>query len=153
MAAKAILDKFANVYRAAEFMAEALETAAGLERRAMELKNNVDHLTKQQATAQEAVRAIEAAGAEAQRQTAQQQAEARATFQRDADRALKLLEDTRARMEEGITAAQARLTEYSQRADRTIADLDRQIADKTRELEHKTAEVEALRAQARQVLN
>lgn len=153
VAAKAILDKFANVYRAAEFMGDALETAASLERRGMELKNNVDNLTKQQAEAQAAVKSIEAAGADAQRRIAQQQAEARDKFQRDADRALKLLEDTRARMEEGITAAQARLTEYSRRADTDIAALDRQIADKTRELQQMTEAIEALKAQARQVLN
>lgn len=153
VAAKAILDKFAQVYRAAEFMGDALETAASLERRGMELKNNVEHLTKQQAEAQAAVQRIEAAGTEAQRQSGQQQAEARAKFQRDADRALKLLEDSRARMEEGITAAQTRLTEYSQRADRTIADLDRQIAEKTQELASLQQSIEAIKARAREVLN
>ena len=151
--AKSILDPFKHVFRAAEFLSEALDTAATAERRQGELKNNLEHLEKQQAEAQAALHAIEAAGVESQRHLAQQQAEARAKFQRDADRALKLLEDTRARIEEGITAAQARLTEYTQRAERTIVDLDRQIADKTRELEQITDAVEALRAQARQVLN
>ena len=151
--AKSILDPFKHVFRAAEFLSDALDTAATAERRQTELQNNLEHLEKQQVEAQAALHAIEAARVESQRRLAQQQTEARATFQRDADRTLKLLEDTRARMEEGITAAQTRLTDYSQRADRTIADLDRQIAEKTRELEQTTEAVEALRAQARQVLN
>ena len=151
--AKAILDKFASVYRAAEFMAEALETAASLERRAMELQNNVDHLGKQQAEAQQTLAALDTAGGEAQRRFAEQQVLERRHTQDEADRVLRRAEETRAAIEQGITMAQARLAEYTQRADTTIADLDRQIEEKTHAVERLEASVEALRAQARQVLN
>src|SRR3990167_3453959 len=100
--AKAILDKFANTYRAAEFMAEALETAASLERRAMELQNNVDHLVKQQADAQARLAEIEAAGPESQRRFAEQQAVDRRRAQDESDRVLRRAEETRAAIEQGI---------------------------------------------------
>src|SRR3990167_6613235 len=145
--AKAILDKFASVYRAAEFMAEALETAASLERRAMELQNNVDHLGKQQADAQTVLAQIEAAGGEAQRRFAEQQVLERRHTQDESDRVLRRAEEPRAAIEQGITMAQARLADYTQRADATIADLDRQKEGKTQAVERLDVSIEALRAQ------
>src|SRR3990167_5984563 len=111
--AKAILDKFASVYRAAEFMADALETAASLERRAMELQNNVDHLAKKQAYAQATLAQIEAAGVESQRRAAEQQETVRRRAQEESDRVLRRAEETRAAIEQGITMAQARLGGYT----------------------------------------
>ena len=151
--AKAILDPFKNVFRAAEFLSDALDVAADVERRARELKNNVEHLEKQQAEAQATLAQIEAAGGEAQHRFAEQQVLERRHTQDESDRVLRRAEETRAAIEQGITMAQARLAEYTQRADATIADLDRQIEEKTHEVERLEASVEALRAQARQVLN
>ena len=54
VAAKAVLDKFAEAHKASRDLAEALETAVAYERREMELKNNLEHLEKQQVALVEA---------------------------------------------------------------------------------------------------
>ena len=152
VAAKAVLDKFAHVFRAAEFMADALETAASLERRAMELSNNVEHLTKQQQAAQDELTAIRTAAAEAQARAAKQASAERARVQQDAEQTLQSLGYTRAKIEDGIAAAQARLADYTSRADATIRTLDQQIAAKQEEVGRLEASIETLRAQARSIL-
>ena len=54
VAAKAVLDKFAESFKAARDLGDALETAVQYERHQMELKNNLEHLEKQQREQMEA---------------------------------------------------------------------------------------------------
>lgn len=151
--AKSILDKFANTYRAAEFMAEALETAASLERRGQELQNNVEHLMKEQVAQQQALDAMLAEFSRSQAQAQQTQAAKMVAMRNESDRVFATLEGTRRNIEEGITVAQARLDDLTHRGNTISADLDARIRSKQDELTALQTQIEALRAQARSVLN
>jgi len=152
VSAKAILDKFAHAYRAAEFMAEALDTAASLERRAMELRANVEHLEKEQA-AQQAAQTIQAAQQVAAQQQAQQAHAARmAALQGEHQRVRDTLLAQRTQIDEEIVARRQAFEESVGTAHKVLAGLTDRITDRQRELQTLEQQIEALKAQARQVL-
>jgi len=150
--AKSILDKFAQAYKAAEYMSEALETAVSLERRGMELAANVRHLEAEQQAQTVSLAAMEAEAAQTLAGLQQAQQQKITQWRAEADRVQAGLAAERARVEGELAEARQRVQDYSQRATATLAHLDRQIAQKQEELAAREAQIEALRAQARQVL-
>lgn len=149
--AKSILDKFANTYRAAEFMAEALETAVSLERQQMELTNNVEHLQKEQAAQQISLEAMRRAETEGVSAMQGRQAARLAVLQADHDRLSAGLATQRTAVEHELRSARASLDDYTRRANVTMADLDRQLAERREALHAMQEQIEALKAIARQV--
>lgn len=151
--AHAILSKFAQAYRAAEFMADALELAASLERRSMELTNNVEHLRKEQNAQQTSLDAMQAGFVQARDQMQQQHGERLAALRQEAATLQARLASERAVAEQAVTEARARAEADGARAQQTIAELDGQITDKREAVLALDKQIEALRAQARLVLN
>jgi predicted nucleic acid-binding Zn-ribbon protein len=150
--AKSILDKFAQAYRAAEFMSQALEAAASLERRGMELTNNVEHLRKEQDAQQTSLTAMQAGFVQAKAQMEAQHAERLAALRAQADAERTRVSAEQAQAAEAVRTAKGSLEAATVRAQGILGTLDVQIADKTKTLAALERQIEALKAQAQKVL-
>ena len=151
--AKAVLEQFADAFKAARELADALNVAVGFERREIELRANLEHLGKEQTRAQteaksraeQADRDIQAAyaGFDVQRQKLQAELTGladqvntrRAAFEAE-------LVDQKDRLDRAVLESQA-----------MVSQLQAETAAKQQEAADLDRKIESLKNQARRLLS